>query len=122
MYISSENDENDNIIYIRGPVETMEKCKEKSELLYRDCEYPTNAQLLDINRCSLIFNSAKVIKWLNHFIECISNDKQQKMGVLLILVKLKIHLVIQIPLLFVILFVVVNMVILLQKLYYIKCL
>jgi len=54
MYVDPET--GDTIRYLRGPVKLLERCKAKAETDYRNEAFPTSANVLDINRCSLIFN------------------------------------------------------------------
>ena len=42
-------------VYMRGPVKRLERCYAKCQADYRDCAFPTAAHVLDIVRCSLIF-------------------------------------------------------------------
>eukprot|EP00484_Ammonia_sp_Unknown_P023840 CAMPEP_0197035692 /NCGR_PEP_ID=MMETSP1384-20130603/13408_1 /TAXON_ID=29189 /ORGANISM="Ammonia sp." /LENGTH=1045 /DNA_ID=CAMNT_0042465783 /DNA_START=126 /DNA_END=3263 /DNA_ORIENTATION=- len=44
------------ILYTRGPVKLMERAKYKAENDYANEPYPASACVLDLNRCSLIFN------------------------------------------------------------------
>eukprot|EP01084_Bolivina_argentea_P016679 31179_1 len=60
------NDE--GIMYQRGPIKLLERCKAKTETDYRFEKWPTAAHVLDINRCALVFNDIKtLLKSLKHF-------------------------------------------------------
>eukprot|EP01083_Nonionella_stella_P020026 55563_1 len=50
-----------NIFYKKGPLKKVKRCIEKTESDYFNAEYPTSAQLLDINRCSITFTSPRTM-------------------------------------------------------------
>eukprot|EP00485_Elphidium_margaritaceum_P019481 CAMPEP_0202727068 /NCGR_PEP_ID=MMETSP1385-20130828/184932_1 /ASSEMBLY_ACC=CAM_ASM_000861 /TAXON_ID=933848 /ORGANISM="Elphidium margaritaceum" /LENGTH=1095 /DNA_ID=CAMNT_0049393303 /DNA_START=63 /DNA_END=3350 /DNA_ORIENTATION=- len=49
------------IRYMRGPVKLLSRCKAKAETDYRHEAFPTSSNVLDINRCSLIFDRIDVM-------------------------------------------------------------
>eukprot|EP01083_Nonionella_stella_P292263 994085_1 len=59
MYVDEKT--GDTIRYLRGPVKIMERCAAKAETDYRNEPFPTSANVLDINRCSLVFDKIDVM-------------------------------------------------------------
>eukprot|EP01083_Nonionella_stella_P056398 148527_1 len=51
------DDAKDGIVYMRGPVKQIERCRTKAQNDYNTQTFPTSACILDLNRCSLVFNS-----------------------------------------------------------------
>eukprot|EP01084_Bolivina_argentea_P283043 484653_1 len=49
------------IRYMRGPVKLIERARNKAENDYSNENYPTSACVLDLNRCSLIFNDISTL-------------------------------------------------------------
>eukprot|EP01083_Nonionella_stella_P078905 216203_1 len=44
------------ILYLRGPVKLIERARYKAHMEYSNLAYPSSACVVDLNRCSLIFN------------------------------------------------------------------
>eukprot|EP01083_Nonionella_stella_P191098 707518_1 len=59
--IGKMNSDGDVVQYVRGPVKRIERAKDKAQNDYRDAAYPTSAKILDVNRCSLVFNDISAL-------------------------------------------------------------
>eukprot|EP01084_Bolivina_argentea_P318162 551712_1 len=72
-----ENGDNENLItYRRGPIKQISRCKVKSENDYRTMKFPTSSHLLDVLRCTLIFeNVYNLLKTLKEFEYKVNNNK-----------------------------------------------
>eukprot|EP01083_Nonionella_stella_P152319 488036_1 len=68
--LSSDGNAGDGFIqYTRGPVKLQERAKHKAENDYLDEDFPQSACVLDLNRCTFIFNDiATMLRAINLFV------------------------------------------------------
>eukprot|EP01083_Nonionella_stella_P267754 904665_1 len=66
-----------NAVYKEGPVKLLSRCQAKAEVDYKNEKFPTSAHVLDINRCSLIFEDiGAMLKGLKLFDDAVRNHKE----------------------------------------------
>eukprot|EP01083_Nonionella_stella_P039578 107632_1 len=66
-----------NAVYKEGPVKLLSRCQAKAEVDYKNEKFPTSAHVLDINRCSLIFDDiSSMLKGLKLFDDAVRNHKE----------------------------------------------
>eukprot|EP01083_Nonionella_stella_P039580 107637_1 len=66
-----------NAVYKEGPVKLLSRCQAKAEVDYKNEKFPTSANVLDINRCSLIFEDiGAMLKGLKLFDEAVRNHNE----------------------------------------------
>eukprot|EP01083_Nonionella_stella_P287946 980164_1 len=64
------------IQYMRGPVKLMDRARSKAIQDYSNEAYPTSACVLDLNRCSLVFNDiATLLSAMDSFTNKIKHDQ-----------------------------------------------
>eukprot|EP01083_Nonionella_stella_P054077 142859_1 len=64
-----ENNEGIPVRYGRGPVKLLERARNKAQNDYMEESYPTAACVLDLNRCSLVFEDiTSLLKGIKHFV------------------------------------------------------
>eukprot|EP01083_Nonionella_stella_P270485 916014_1 len=63
------NNEGIPVRYGRGPVKLLERARNKAQNDYMEESYPTAACVLDLNRCSLVFEDiTSLLKGIKHFV------------------------------------------------------
>eukprot|EP01084_Bolivina_argentea_P194705 334116_1 len=73
-------------IYKEGPVKLLSRCQSKAQTDYKNEKFPVSAHVLDINRCSLIFDDLNsMLRGLKLFAQSVQNYKQNKICITQIL-------------------------------------
>ncbi|ETO18123.1 hypothetical protein RFI_19164, partial [Reticulomyxa filosa] len=100
--IKSIFDGREGCLFEEGPVKSLERSKLKAQVEYKDAPFPRSAQVVDILRCQITFdtvihllnglghfnvmmmsprykNTFKVVRVKNEFAECLSSQKRDKL-------------------------------------------
>eukprot|EP01083_Nonionella_stella_P161336 528300_1 len=70
------NDTTNCIKYRRGPIKQLVRCRAKCENDYRRAQFPSSAHVLDVVRCTLIFEDVNgLLEELNGFVDKVRDNK-----------------------------------------------
>ena len=80
--VDDEKIDDFKVTYRRGPVKLLERALNKAQNHYSDKEYPTSACVLDLNRCSLIFDDINSLEmqWLKSLSWIIDSQSLDNVG------------------------------------------